>query len=50
VWLPADEELQGEKVIEGVLLVIEHKEWIAPSGIRFEGFVEFRLVGARVRQ
>jgi hypothetical protein len=47
LWLPERQEVKDEMVVEAVLVVIYHKDRVAPWGQRFAGCVEFRLTRAR---
>jgi hypothetical protein len=47
LWLPERQEVKDEMVVEAVLVVIYHKDRVAPTGQRFLGCVEYRLTRAR---
>jgi hypothetical protein len=47
VMFPAGQAVDDEMLVEGVLLVIHHRGWVAAAGQRVEGCTEFRLVQAR---
>jgi hypothetical protein len=50
VWLSArsEHEVGAEMVVEATLVVVQHGEWVAPTGVRFKGFTELRLLPAVV--
>jgi hypothetical protein len=48
VMFPAGQEVEVAVVVEAVLVVIQHKAWVTPTGQRFEDCVAFRLTQAEV--